>query len=123
MHRTGMIALVFGIQSRSAMDLRAVFQSFDVDLSGSISRSEFHLAMGKLAPDLTNEDVDRLFDLVDIDKNQQLSFTEFLVATLDPNEVDIEELNNAFRLLDEDGNGYITRDELRKVRNNLRLSM
>ena len=50
-----------------------------------------------------------------MDKNKQISYSEFLAATLDPNEVDIEELSKAFKLLDEDGNGYITRDELRKV--------
>jgi calcium-dependent protein kinase len=115
MQRTGMVALVFGIQSKASMDLRAVFQSFDTDASGCISRKEFHTAMTKLAPDLTEEDVNKLFDIIDIDKNQQLSFSEFLIATLDPREVDIEELNNAFRILDEDGNGYITKDELRKV--------
>jgi calcium-dependent protein kinase len=116
MQRTGMIAVVFGIQSRAAVDLRAVFQSFDTDMSGQISRKEFLSAMNKLAPELSPEDVTRLFDIIDIDKNQQLSFTEFLIATLDPREIDIEELNNAFRVLDEDGNGFITKDELRKVK-------
>eukprot|EP01033_Poteriospumella_lacustris_P011097 gene11098-7896_t len=113
--RAGMVALVFGIPSRAATDLRAVFQSFDVDNSGGLSRKEFHGALGRLAPELSHEDVERLFDIVDIDKNQQISYTEFLVATLDPRDVDIEELNKAFRLLDEDGNGFITRDEMRKV--------
>jgi calcium-dependent protein kinase len=116
LQRTGMMAVVFGLQSRAATDLRAVFQSFDTDLSGSISKKEFVEAMSKLAPELPEDDVLRLFEIIDIDKNQQLSFTEFLIATLDPREVDIEELNNAFRVLDEDGNGYITRDELRKVK-------
>lgn len=113
--RAGMVALVFGIPSRAAADLRAVFQSFDVDSSGTLSRKEFQGALHRLAPELTNEDIERLFDIVDIDKNQQISYTEFLVATLDPRDVDIEELNKAFRLLDEDGNGFITRDEMRKV--------
>lgn len=115
MQRTGMMAVVFGLNSRTSIDLRAVFQSFDTDLSGTISRKEFHTAMEKLAPELGEDDVDKLFNLIDIDKNQQLSFTEFLIATLDPREIDIEELNNAFRILDEDGNGYITKDELRKI--------
>jgi Ca2+-binding EF-hand superfamily protein len=54
---------------------------------------------------------------VDIDHNQAISYTEFLAATLDPREVDLEELNKAFKLLDEDGDGFITKEELRKVVN------
>jgi calcium-dependent protein kinase len=115
MQRTGMVALVFGIQAYAAVDLRAVFQSFDADGSGTLSRKEFQRAIAQLAPELSSTDIDRLFDMIDIDKNKQISYTEFLVASLDPREVDLEELNKAFKLLDEDGNGYISRDELRKV--------
>jgi Ca2+-binding EF-hand superfamily protein len=68
-----------------------------------------------LAPELTKSDISRLFAIVDIDNNNQISYTEFLAATLDPREVDIEELSKAFKLLDEDGNGYITKDEMRSV--------
>jgi hypothetical protein len=115
MQRTGMVALVFGIQAYAAVDLRAVFQSFDADGSGTLSKKEFQRALAKLAPELSSADVLKLFNIIDIDKNQQISYTEFLVATLDPREVDMEELNKAFKLLDEDGNGSISRDELRKV--------
>lgn len=115
MQRTGMIALVFGINARTAVDLRSVFQSFDRDGSGTISKEEFVSALKSLTPELTSEDIDRLFDIVDIDHSQTISYTEFLAATLDPREVDIEELSKAFKLLDEDGNGFITKDELRKV--------
>lgn len=115
MQRTGMVALVFGINSRSAVDLRAVFQSFDRDGSGTISKDEFHQALAIITPELTQDDVNRLFDIVDIDHNGTISYTEFLAATLDPREVDMEELSKAFKLLDEDGNGFITKDELKKV--------
>jgi Ca2+-binding EF-hand superfamily protein len=115
MQKTGMVALVFGINSKAATDLRNVFQSFDSDGSGMLSRQEFERALHEISPDLSSQDINHLFDIVDMDKNKQISYSEFLAATLDPNEVDIEELSKAFKLLDEDGNGYITRDELRKV--------
>jgi len=40
-----------------------------------------------LAPELSGSDITRLFSIIDIDKNSQISYTEFLAATLDPREV------------------------------------
>lgn len=115
MQRTGMVALVFGLQPKAAVDMRTVFQSFDLDGTGALSLYEFRNAMRMLAPELKKEDADHLFDVIDIDRNKQISYTEFLVATLDPSEVDIEELSKAFKVLDEDGDGFITAEELHKV--------
>eukprot|EP00600_Ochromonadales_sp_CCMP1393_P002181 CAMPEP_0174990998 /NCGR_PEP_ID=MMETSP0004_2-20121128/21629_1 /TAXON_ID=420556 /ORGANISM="Ochromonas sp., Strain CCMP1393" /LENGTH=701 /DNA_ID=CAMNT_0016244661 /DNA_START=79 /DNA_END=2184 /DNA_ORIENTATION=+ len=115
LQRTGMVALVFGLPSKTATDMNEVFQSFDSDSSGMLSMEEFTRAMKKVAPDLKLADVDRLFRLVDYDHNGFISYTEFLAATLDPREVDISELNKAFALFDEDGNGFIEKEEMRKV--------
>eukprot|EP01038_Epipyxis_sp_PR26KG_P005845 gene5845-8065_t len=115
LHRTGMVALVFGIEPKVSSDMRSLFQSFDKDASGTLSREEFHQAMSTISEDLTPPDIDRLFGLIDIDKNEQISYTEFLAATLDPRDVDLEELSKAFKLLDENDDGVITREELYKV--------
>ena len=115
LHRTGMVALVFGINAQTAADMSTVFQSFDADSSGMLSKEEFRGAMQKIVPELSAEDLDQLFDIIDYDKNNLISYTEFLAATLDPRDMDIGELNKAFRLFDEDGNGYISKDEMRKV--------
>lgn len=71
--------------------------------------------MQVLAPDLTTNDVMNLFDIIDIDNDGGISYTEFLAATLDPRGIDLVELSEAFNLMDADGNGYITVDEIRKV--------
>lgn len=115
LHRAGMVALVFGINANTAAEMSAVFQSFDSDASGMLSKSEFCTAMQKIVPELTSSDLNKLFEIIDYDKNSLISYTEFLAATLDPREMDIGELNKAFRLFDEDGNGYISKDEMRKV--------
>jgi calcium-dependent protein kinase len=116
LQRTGMMALVFGMQTKTSTDLRAIFQSFDSDSSGSLSRAEFLVAIQQLSPELTTADSNILFDTIDVDHNQQISYTEFLAATIDPREIDLDELSKAFHLLDEDGNGFITQAELTKVR-------
>lgn len=116
LQRTGMVALVFGINAKVAAEMSTVFQSFDTDASGMLTLQEFTTAMQKIAPELTVADLARLFGIIDYDKNNLISYTEFLAATLDPREVDIGELNKAFKLFDEDGNGYISKDEMRKVK-------
>ena len=115
LQRTGMVALVFGINTKTVADMSTVFQSFDTDSSGMLSKEEFSTAMSKIVPELTQLDLEKLFNIIDYDKNQSISYTEFLAATLDPRELDIGELNKAFKLFDEDGNGYISKDEMRKV--------
>lgn len=84
-------------------------------MAHSITLEEFKAAMRQLAPELPAEDIVTLFHTIDIDGNELISYTEFLAATLDPREVDIEEINKAFKLMDQDGNGYIDVKELETV--------
>eukprot|EP00595_Chromulina_sp_UTEXLB2642_P002040 CAMPEP_0196764076 /NCGR_PEP_ID=MMETSP1095-20130614/5325_1 /TAXON_ID=96789 ORGANISM="Chromulina nebulosa, Strain UTEXLB2642" /NCGR_SAMPLE_ID=MMETSP1095 /ASSEMBLY_ACC=CAM_ASM_000446 /LENGTH=939 /DNA_ID=CAMNT_0042118683 /DNA_START=185 /DNA_END=3004 /DNA_ORIENTATION=- len=113
----GMIPLVFGLQPQAANSMRELFQTFDTDSSGSLSRAEYVKAMAVLAPELTAEDINKLFDIIDIDGDGGISYTEFLAATLDPRGIDMVELTEAFNLMDADGNGFISIDEIRQMIN------
>eukprot|EP00604_Paraphysomonas_vestita_P002022 CAMPEP_0174820192 /NCGR_PEP_ID=MMETSP1107-20130205/3873_1 /TAXON_ID=36770 /ORGANISM="Paraphysomonas vestita, Strain GFlagA" /LENGTH=389 /DNA_ID=CAMNT_0016035065 /DNA_START=1427 /DNA_END=2596 /DNA_ORIENTATION=- len=107
-----------------AANRRAFFQTYDTDKNGVLSRTEFHNAMqacnifashtGATEP-LSEEDIDRIFDAVDVNGDGQISFTEFLAATLDPRDYDIHALNTAFQLLDVDQKGYITAADMERV--------
>ena len=57
----------------------------------------------------------RLFQVMDVNGDGSISFTEFLAAAMDPRDVDVQEINKAFSLLDRDGKGYITYEDLRRV--------
>lgn len=83
-HRTGMVALVFGLQPKEAAEMRTLFQSFDADCSGALSLPEFTTALSHVMPTLSEDDVRKIFRLIDIDGDEQISYTEFLAATLDP---------------------------------------
>jgi hypothetical protein len=72
-------------------------------------------AIGVIFPELPADDYKRIFESIDVNGDGQVSYSEFLAATIDPENIDIEQLNKAFRVLDEDNNGFITTDELRKV--------
>lgn len=112
-----MMAVVFGMQPRQATDMRGLFQQFDTDSSGCLSPSEFSDAVKKIHGGLKDSDIARLFNAIDIDGNGEISFSEFLAASIDPRDVDIDELNQAFRLMDRDGSGFLSVAKLKAVLN------
>jgi hypothetical protein len=57
-----------------------VFQSFDLDSSGCLSRVEFHKALELLAPELTSEAIDNLFDKNDAGLSK---FGDYRVLNID----------------------------------------
>eukprot|EP00602_Paraphysomonas_sp_CaronLab_P012905 CAMPEP_0185040220 /NCGR_PEP_ID=MMETSP1103-20130426/38015_1 /TAXON_ID=36769 /ORGANISM="Paraphysomonas bandaiensis, Strain Caron Lab Isolate" /LENGTH=440 /DNA_ID=CAMNT_0027579427 /DNA_START=751 /DNA_END=2076 /DNA_ORIENTATION=+ len=113
--RTSMIAVAFSMPPQKARELRSLFQQIDVDGSGQVDREEFKVAVQSTDPNMAVEDINVLFDAIDQDGNGQISFLEFVAALLDPREVDINEVNQAFRLLDLDNKGYITHDDLYRL--------
>lgn len=113
--QTSMLAVAFSMPSVKVKRLRAIFQEIDSDGSGSLEKDEFIVAMKQVLPDLTEADVILLFEMMDQDSNKSISFIEFLAATVDPREVDIQEINQAFSLLDKDQKGYITKEDLLRV--------
>lgn len=115
LRQTSMLAVSFNLSSQKAQQLRDLFQQIDRNGSGTVERDEFHSAMQMINPNSCPADVDLIFDSIDQDGNKHISFIEFVAATIDPREVDIQEMNHAFRLLDKDLKGYITAEDLQRV--------
>lgn len=113
--RASMLAVAFTMPASKARDLREIFQQIDVDGSGWVDRKEFHKAIKEVNPRMEAADVDKLFDTIDQDGNQQISFLEFVASMIDPRDIDVNEINQAFKLLDVKNTGYITHDDLYRV--------
>lgn len=65
---------------------------------------------------MTEDQVDEMFAAVDIDGNGCIDYTEFVMATM--NEKDLisqQKLKAAFRLMDKDGSGAISPEEIKKA--------
>lgn len=64
--------------------------------------------------ELAQGEVDRIFELVDVDKNGEIEFSEFVTATVSRDKLlQDEKLKQAFRVYDKDDSGSISVDEIR----------
>lgn len=112
---TSMVAVAFSKSQTEAVHLRSLFQSFDKENVGYLTKETFRKAMLSISPDLSCNEIDRLFEAIDVDNDKQVSFTEFLAATMDPREVKLDDLSKAFRLLDSNNKGYLTDEDFCRV--------
>ena len=106
-------------------ELKEAFRLFDKDSDGTISSDEFGAVMQALGLSPTKEELEILLDSVDTDRNGVIDFGEFVdvmrghlwQAEGAPTAED--ELKEAFSVFDKDGNGFISKDELRAALLNL----
>lgn len=98
---------------------KIVFDMFDKDSSGSISRGELEEACAKLGVTLDQEELERVMTQVDDDGNDQIEFEEFLELMKDMGDQSPEAkeqgLIDAFNVFDMDGDGFIEKHELREI--------
>jgi len=95
---------------------RELFQKLDLDGSGQISADE--LLQAFLSKDWDSKRAEAALQLFDMDKSGSLSFNEWMAATMDLESRDgkglLLHVKELFAQLDQDGNGQIELDEIRK---------
>ena len=96
-------------------DLQRAFTALDINNDGKITRDE--LLQGFQAN--TNEgieEVNAIFNEVDLDGNGEIEFSEWIVASIDKNSlITQEKLEMAFKLFDKDGGGTIDAAEIKST--------
>jgi calmodulin len=104
-------------------ELKMTFSLFDKDGDGTISIKDLGTVMRSLGQNPSDAELQDMIDRVDSDGDGALNFSEFLTMLVkDIRDVDTdseEEMIDAFKVFDEDGNGYINSAELRHVMTNL----
>lgn len=98
-------------------EYKSAFEMFDKDKDGSITIIELANVMRNLNMDPTEEELKQMIDEVDLDKNGTIDFDEFVTLMNRRNrETDVEEdVLNAFKVFDRDGNGLISITDLRHI--------
>lgn len=102
-------------------EFKEAFSLFDKDGDGVISTQELGTVMRSVGHNPTEAEIQGMIQGVDVDASGTIDFAEFLtLMARRTREVDNEdELREAFRVFDKDGNGYISAAELRHVMTNL----
>lgn len=98
-------------------EFKEAFQIFDKDGDGLITTKELGTVMRSLGQNLSEEELKSMIEDVDTDKSGTIDFQEFLgLMAWKMKESGIEEeLIEAFKVFDRDGNGLISAHELRFV--------
>ncbi|KAF5454675.1 hypothetical protein F2P56_024322 [Juglans regia] len=102
-------------------EFQEAFCLFDKDGDGSITIEELANAIRSLDQNPTQEELQTMINEVDVDGNGTIEFGEFLnlmARKMKENEAE-EELKEAFKVFDQDQDGYISPNELRHVMINL----
>ena len=100
-------------------NLKKFFEAFDKCKDGQITFEELKQGLTQLKSNkLTENDLKELFNLIDVDKNGKIDYTEFLAATIQKyNYLRNERLFETFCMFDKDNSGQITKDEILKALN------
>jgi calcium-dependent protein kinase len=109
----GMIMLVKHLKKEELEGLRQLFVEMDTDKSGTITMDELRLGLDKHGAHLAKSEVEALMDSLDLEGTHELTYSEFMAATVQMQKLECEaNLVAAFADFDEDGSGSITAEEL-----------
>ena len=105
------------ISEEQRADYLDAFNMFDNNQDGTITREKLRNLLLKLNQTVTEDDLKDMISVVDTTGDGKINFEEF-VAMMEKrkNEADTEqEIINAFRVFDKDGNGLISKAELTNI--------
>ncbi|KAM0940658.1 putative EF-hand domain-containing protein [Dioscorea sansibarensis] len=105
------------------MELRRVFQMFDRNGDGRITKQELSHSLCRLGIDIPDPELAAMIDKIDINGDGCVDVDEFgaLYQTIMDERDEEEDMREAFNVFDQNGDGFITVEELRSVLSSLGL--
>ena len=105
------------ITDEQRKDLQDIFDQFDKDKDGKISAKELKNAMVSMGQTPSDEEINEMMREVDLNQDGKIDFDEFMyLMTKSSSDTQTEdEVINAFRVFDKEGNGLISSAELKHI--------
>lgn len=100
-------------------ELKRVFDKFDRNKDGKISQEEYKAILRALGKGSTNRDVQKIFEIADMDGDGFIDFKEFVEVQKKGGGVKTTDIQSAFRTFDLDGDGKISVNEVYELLNRL----
>ncbi|KAJ4756463.1 EF hand calcium-binding family protein [Rhynchospora pubera] len=104
-------------------ELKRVFQLFDQNSDGRISKKELSDSLDKLGIYIPEDELIAMIEKIDVNRDGCVDIEEFgaLYETIMDEKNAEDDIREAFKVFDQNGDGYITVEELRSVLNSLGL--
>lgn len=95
-------------------DIKNVFLQLDKNNDGILTKEEIMEGIEKCKLNVNNEELDNILKNIDSNENNSIDYNEFCMATVNKQKMlDSENLKKCFSLIDEDGNGKISLEEIK----------
>lgn len=109
--------IIENLTEEQVAEFKEAFQIFDKNGDGSITVKELGTVMRSLGQNPSDEEIQKMINEVDEDKSGTIDFNEFLglMAKKMKESNTEDDLLEAFKVFDRDGNGKISAHELRYV--------
>ena len=105
------------LSKEEKQDLTEMFQKFDKNNDGVLSKEEIMEGFKNILGEVEAQaEVDRIMKDIDIDNDGQIDYNEFIMAAVNRQQVfNKDKLEATFKMFDEDGNGFISNDEIKSL--------
>lgn len=111
--------ITFRLKDEETLELKDIFQSLDQNQDGVLTMEEIREGLKTLRAKKPNmvktaeEDLEKLFDEIDLDKNGLINYSEFVSASVNHKKIlRTDSIRDAFRSFDTDQNGKISLQEI-----------
>ena len=105
----------FHLTSKETKEFVKMFKSLDQNSDGILSLDEIKQGIDKCNLGEKGENITKLFEEMDVDKNGLINYTEFISALMDYQKIKEKHLLECFNKYDSDYSGKISFDEFCKI--------